>query len=70
MEYVVCLVCLTIVSTGNHHTVGVGQNRGVGRRWRNSVGGFRGGAIFVFEVFGGVGFSLLGFKVDGAIKFG
>ena len=48
----------------------VGQNRDVGGEWCNTVGGFRGGALFVFEVFGGVGVALVGFEVDGALKFG
>ena len=50
--------------------VDVGRNIGVGGEWCNAVGGFRGGAVFVFEVFGGVGVSLVGFEVDGALKFG
>ena len=70
MESVVCSTCLTISSTGPHHTVDSGQNRGVGRGWRNAVGGFRGGDIFLFKVFGGVGVSLLVLEVDGALKFG
>ena len=68
MEYVVCLTCITIYSTGTHHKVDVGRNIGVGRGWRNSVGGFGGGADFLFEVIGGVGFLLVGFKVDGDLK--
>ena len=47
-----------------------GRNRGVGGGWRNAVGGFGGGAFFVLEVFGGVGVSLVGFEVDGGLKFG
>ena len=47
-----------------------GQNRGVGRGWRNAVGGFGGGADFVFEVLGGFRVSLVGFEVEGAMKFG
>ena len=46
-----------------------GQNRGVGRVWRNAVGGFRGGAVFLFDVFGGVGVSLVRFKLYGDLKF-
>ena len=60
MEYVVCSARLTIVSTGPHHTVDVGQNRGVGGEWCNTVSGFIGGAVFVSEVFGGVGVVLVG----------
>ena len=70
MEYVVCSTCLTIASAGPHHTVDVGRNRGVGGEWCNSVGGLGGGAVFLFEVFGGVGVALVGFEVDGALKFG
>ena len=70
MESVVCLTCLNIASTGPHHTVNVGRNRGVGGEWCNSIGGFRGGDVFVFEVFSGVGVALVGFEVDGALKFG
>ena len=55
MEYVVCSTCHTISSTSPHHTVGSVFNRGVGGGWRNAVGGFGGGADFVFEVLGGVG---------------
>ena len=62
------MTCLTIASTGPHNAVDVGQNRGVGGGWCNDVGGFGGGAVFVFKVFGGVGVSLVGFKVDGALK--
>ena len=57
MEYFVCLTYLTIASTGPHHMVDTGRNRGVGGRWRKAVGGFRGCADFVFEVLGGVGFN-------------
>ena len=70
MESLVCSTCLTISPTGPHHTVDVGQNRGVGGEWRNAVSWFGGGAVFVFEVFGGVGVALMGFKVDGDLKFG
>ena len=70
MESVVCLRCLTISYTGTYHTMDAGQNRGVGGGWRNFVGGFRGGAIFAFEVFGGIRVSLVVFEVDGALKFG
>ena len=70
MESVVCSTCLTIASTWPHHTVDVGQNIGVVGEWCNAVGGFRGGAVFVFKVFGGVGVVLVGFEVDGALKFG
>ena len=68
MEYVVCLTCINIASTRPHHTVDAGQNRGVGGWWHNVVGGFVGGAVFVFKLFGGVGVSLVGFKVDGALN--
>ena len=70
MEYVVCSTCLTIASTGPHHTVDTGRNIGAGGGWRNAVGGFKGGADIVSEVLGGVGVSLVGFEVDGALKFG
>ena len=70
MEYVVCLTCLTIASTGYHHTLDVGRNIGVVGGWCNAVDGFGGGAVFVFEVFGGFVVSLVGFEVDGALKFG
>ena len=70
MEYVVCLTYLNIASTGPHHTVDAGQNRGVGGWCRNAVGGFVRGTVFVLDLFGGVGFSLVGFNVDGALKFG
>ena len=70
MEYVVCSTCLTIASAGPHHTVDVGRNRGVGGEWCNSVGGFRGGDVFVFEVFSRVGVALVGFEVDGDMEFG
>ena len=70
MESVVCSTCLTIASTGPHHTVDVGRNRCVGGEWCNAAGGFGGGAVFVFGVFGGVGVALVGFKVDGDLKFG
>ena len=70
MEYVVCSTCLTIASTKPHQTVEAGWNRGVGGGWRNFVGGFRGGAIFAFEVFGGIRVSLVVFEVDRALKFG
>ena len=70
MEYVVCLTCLNIASTGPHHTVDSVRNRGVCGGWRNAIGGFGGGAVFVVEVFGGVEVSLVGFEVDGDLKFG
>ena len=70
MESVVCSTCLTIASTGPHHTVYVGRNIGVDGGWRNAVSGFGGGAVFVFEVFGGVGVLLVGFELDGDLKFG
>ena len=70
MESVFCSTCLTIYTPGPHHTVDVRQNRGVGREWCNSVDGFRGGAVFVFDVFGGVGVTLVVFKVYRALKFG
>ena len=70
MEYVVCSTCLTIASTGNHHAVCGGENRGVGGRWRNTVNRFGGGAIFLIEVFGVVRVSLVGLKVYGDLKFG
>ena len=47
-----------------------GWNRGVGGGGRNAANGFGGGDVFVFEVFGGVGVSLVGFEVDGDLKFG
>ena len=70
MEYVVCSTCLTIASTGPHHTVNTGQNRGVDGGWHNDVGGFGGCADFVFKILGRVRFSLMGFRVDGDMKFG
>ena len=70
MESVVCPACLTIASTGPHHTVYAERNRGVGGGWHNAVGGFGGGAVFVFDLFGRVRVSLVGFEVDGALKFG
>ena len=70
MEYVVCLTCITIYSTGTHHKVDVGRNIGVGGEWCNAVGGFVGGAVFVFEVSGGVGVALVGFEVYRDMKFG
>ena len=70
MESVFCSTCITIASIRPHHMVDTGQNRGAGGGWRNSVGGFGGGAVFVFEVFGGVRVSFMGFEVDGALKFG
>ena len=70
MEYVLRSTRLNIDSTGSHHTVNVGQNIGVGGEWCNAVGGFGGGALFVFEVFGGVGVALVVFEVDGDLKFG
>ena len=63
-EYFVCSTCLTIASTGPHHTVDAGRDRCVGRGQRNAVGGFGGGADIVFKVLGGVDVSLVGFKVD------
>ena len=69
MEYVVCSTCLTIESTGPHHTADVGRNRSVGGGWRNAVDGFGGGAVFVFNIFGRVGVSLVGFELDGDLKF-
>ena len=65
MESVVCLTCITTVSTRPHYTVDVGRNRGVGGEWCNAVGGFGGVSVFVFEVFGGFMVSLVGFEVDG-----
>ena len=50
--------------------VDVGRNRDLGGGWCNAVSGFGGGDVFLFEVFGGVGVSLVGFEVDGALKFG
>ena len=47
-----------------------GRNRGVGGGWRNAVGGFGGVADFLFEVLGRVRVSLVGFGVDGGLKFG
>ena len=70
MESVVCLTCLNIASTGPHHMVNTRRNRCVGEGWCNAVGGFGGGADFVFEVLGKVGFLLVGFEVDGDLKFG
>ena len=70
MEYIVYSTCLTIASTGPHHTVDVGRNRGLGGEWCNAVGGFGRGAVFVFEVFDGVGVKILRFGVDGDLKFG
>ena len=69
-EYVICSTCFTIASTGTHHKVDAGWNRGVGGGGRNAANGFGGGDVFVFEVFGGVGVSLVGFEVDGDLKFG
>ena len=69
MEYSVCLKCLTIASIGPHHTVDAGRNRGVGGGWHKTVSGFGGGAAILFEALGGVRVSLVGFKVDGALKF-
>ena len=48
----------------------VGQNIDAGGEWCNAVGGFRGGDVFVFEVFGRVGVALVGLEVDGALAFG
>ena len=48
----------------------VGRNIVVGGEWCNDVGGFGGGAVLVFKVFGGVRVALVGFEVDGALKFG
>ena len=70
VESVFWSTCLTIASTGSHHTVDAGQNRGVGWGWRNAIGGFGGGADIVFEVLGGVRVTLVGFEVDGALKLG
>ena len=74
MEYVVCLICLTIASIiasiSPHHTMYAGRNRSIGRGWRNAVGGFGGGSDFLFEALGGFGVSLVGFEVDGDLKFG
>ena len=70
MEPLGCSKCLTIVSTGTHHTVDVGRNRGLGGEWCNAGGGFGGGDVFVFKVFGGVGVALVGFEVDGDMEFG
>ena len=70
MKYVVCLTCFTIASTGPHHTVDIEQKRIIDREWCNAVGGFIGGDVFVFGVFGGVGVALMGFEVDGAQKLG
>ena len=70
MEYVFCSTCLNIASTGDHHTVDAGRNRGVGGGWCNDVGGFGGGADFLFKLLGRVGVSLMVFEVDGALKFG
>ena len=69
MEFVVCLTCITIDSTGPHKTVDAGRNIGAGRGWHNAVGGFGGGADFLLEVFGVVGVLLVGFEVDGDLKF-
>ena len=68
MKYAVCSTCLTIASTGTHHTLDSGRNRGVGGGWLNAVSGFVGGAVFVFKVFGGVRISLVGFEVDEGLK--
>ena len=70
MESIVYLTCLTIFSTGPHHTVDAWRNRGVGGGWCNAVDGFGGGAVFVFKVFVGFRFSLVEFEVDGALNFG
>ena len=70
MESVFCSTCLTIDSTGPHHTVGVGRNIVVGGKVCNYIGGFVGGAVFVLEVFCGVMVALVGFKVDGGLKIG
>ena len=61
MESVVCSTCLNIASTGPHHTVDVGRNRGVRGERCNTVGGFVGGAVFIIEVFGRVRVALVGF---------
>ena len=63
-ESVVCLTFSTISSTGPHHMVYAGRNRGVGGGRSNAVGGFRGGTGIVFEVLGGVNVSLVRFEVD------
>ena len=70
MEYVVCYTWITIASTGPHKMLDIGWNRGVGGGWRKSVGRFGGGSDIVFEVLGVVRVSLLGFEVDGDLKFG
>ena len=62
--------CLYYFSISPHHTMYAGQNRSIGRGWRNDVGGFGGGADFLFEALGGFGVSLVGFEVDGALKLG
>ena len=50
---------------------------GGGGRYGSTVNGATSGTwtggdddVFVFEVFGGVGVSLVGFEVDGGLKFG
>ena len=62
-EYVICSTFFTIASTGTHHTVYAGRNRGVGGGRRNSVGGFGVGSGVVFEVLGGVDVSFVRFEV-------
>ena len=47
MEYIFCSTVITIASNGTYHTVGVGRNIDVGGGWRNDVGGFGGGAVFL-----------------------
>ena len=56
MEYVLCSTCLTIASTGPHHTVDAGRNRYVGGGWRNAVGGFGGGDFLCLRYLAESGF--------------
>ena len=70
MESVFCSTCLTIYSTGPHHTVDVGRNIVVGGKVCNYIGGFGGVSVLVLEVFCGFMVALVGFKVDGGLKFG
>ena len=46
------------------------QNIVLEKEWCNAVGGFGGGAMFVFKLYGRFGVALVGFVVDGDLKFG
>ena len=54
----------TIASTGPHHTVDAGWDRGVGRGRRNAVGRLGVGDGVVFKVLGRADVSLVRFEVD------